>query len=295
MTQRRQLQDRLVRLGESGEIIRSMKNLAFMETRKLDRLIEHLRGVVRQIDAVAANFLAFHPETLPVAPPSYRVYLAVGSRRGFCGDFNERLAARLQRELVETDAAQAGVIAVGHKLCLRLGANPALEAQLDGADVAEEIPSVLRAIVDQLDRQRKRHGVLALSVLYHQAAAPEPLLEPLLPPFEAHRGQSPPQGFAPLLNLAPRDFLLELGEQYLFAALHAVLCESLLAESERRVRHLDGAVRHLEEQLATLQRRVQTLRQEEIIEEIEVILLNAAQFEETDSVPSEGPDPVRGP
>ena len=295
MTQRRQLQDRLVRLGESGEIIRSMKNLAFMETRKLDRLIEHLRGVVRQIDAVAADFLAFHPETLPAAPPSYRVYLVVGSRRGFCGDFNERLAARLQRELMETDAAQAGVIAVGHKLCLRLGADPAPEAQLDGADVAEEIPSVLRAIVDELDRQRKRHGVLALSVLYHQAAAPEPLLEPLLPPFEAHRGQSPPQGFAPLLNLAPRDFLLELGEQYLFAALHAVLCESLLAESERRVRHLDGAVRHLEEQLATLQRRVQRLRQEEIIEEIEVILLNAAQFDQADSAPGHGPDPVRGP
>ena len=76
-----------------------------------------------------------------------------------------------------------------------------------------------------------------------------------------------------------RDFLLELGEQYLFVALHAMLCESLLAESERRVRHLDGAVRHLEEQLATLQRRVQTLRQEEIIEEIEVILLNAASLD----------------
>ena len=126
--------------------------------------------------------------------------------------------------------------------------------------------------------------LLALRTLASpEAAIPElPLLEPLLPPFEAHRGQSPPPGFAPLLNLAPRDFLLELGEQYLFVALHAMLCESLLAESERRVRHLDGAVRHLEEQLATLQRRVQTLRQEEIIEEIEVILLNAAQLDDAE-------------
>jgi F-type H+-transporting ATPase subunit gamma len=289
VTQRRQLIDRLAGLGESGEIIRSMKNLAFMETRKLDRLIENQRRVVEQIDAVAADFLAFHPETLPAARPSYRVYLAIGSRRGFCGDFNERLAARLRRLLAETDATRAGVIAVGHKLCLRLEADVALEARLDGADVAEEIPSVMRAVVEQLDRQQERHGALALSVLYHRDAASGPEIQSLLPPFEAHRGEPPPQGFAALLNLAPRDFLLELGEQYLFAALHAVLFESLLAESERRVRHLDGAVRHLEDQVAALQRRVQTLRQEEIIEEIEVILLNAAQFDES------GPGPERAP
>ena len=224
-----------------------------------------------------------------------RIWLVIGSKRGFCGDFNERLALSLQQALSAYDAAQTIVIGVGDRLCRRLRSDCGLSADMDGADVAEEIPSVLRAIVDELDRQRKRHGVLALSVLYHRAAAPAPVLEPLLPPFEAHRGQSPPQGFAPLLNLAPRDFLLELGEQYLYVALHAMLCESLLAESERRVRHLDGAVRHLEEQLATLQRRVQTLRQEEIIEEIEVILLNAAQFDEADPAPSHGPDPVRGP
>ena len=35
--------------------------------------------------------------------------------------------------------------------------------------------------------------------------------------------------------------------QSVYAALHGVLFESLLAENERRVRHLDGAVRHLEQ------------------------------------------------
>ena len=55
--------------------------------------------------------------------------------------------------------------------------------------------------------------------------------------------------------------------------------ESLLAENERRVRHLDGAVRHLEERIAAIRRRVQALRQEEIIEEIEVILLSAESLD----------------
>ena len=47
------------------------------------------------------------------------------------------------------------------------------------------------------------------------------------------------------------------------------------AENQQRVRHLEGAVERLDDQLGTLERRRHRLRQEEITEEIEVILLNA--------------------
>lgn len=280
MTQRRQLEGQLASLSESGEIIRSMKNLAFMETRKLGRLVRHQRGVVQQIDAVAADFVSFNPETLPHLHPPHSVFLVIGSRRGFCGDFNARLADCLRHELANSAAANTAVIAVGHKLGTRLEGLFDLSARLEGADVAEEVPTVLRTIVGELDVQRDRHGPLTLNVLYRQTAAAEPLVEQLLPPFETHRGRRQEFAFAPLLNLEPRDFLLELGEQYLFAALHALLFESLLAENEHRVRHLDGAVHHLEERVSAIQHRVQALRQEEIIEEIEVILLNATGLDQ---------------
>jgi len=290
VTQRRLLERQLASLSESGEIIRSMKNLAYMETRKLGRLVEHQRGVVQQIDAVAADFLSFHPETLPHLRPSHSVFLVIGSRRGFCGDFNERLADCLRREIAGGDAERTTVIAVGHKLSTRLEGPFDLSARLEGADVAEEVPSVLRTIVDELEVQRGRRGPLTLNVLYRQAAAAEPLVEQLLPPFGAQRGGRRQFAFAPLLNLEPRDFLLELGEQYLFAALHALLFESLLAENEHRVRHLDGAVHHLEERVTAIQHRVQALRQEEIIEEIEVILLNAVGLDQSEA----GRDPGGG-
>jgi F-type H+-transporting ATPase subunit gamma len=41
------------------------------------------------------------------------------------------------------------------------------------------------------------------------------------------------------------------------------------------VAHLEGAVQHLDTRTEELTRRSMSLRQEEIIEEIEVILLNA--------------------
>jgi F-type H+-transporting ATPase subunit gamma len=290
VTQRRRLEERLTKLSESGEIIGSMKNLAFMETRRLTRLIEQQRGVVEQIDAIAADFLAFFPDTLPAVAGAHHVYLVVGSRRGFCGDFNERLVEALQRTTADTEPAGLTVIGVGHKLCRRLQPKFGLESAIEGADVTEEIPSVLATIVNRLDLQRQRHGTLQLSVVYQDSEQDTPRVVSMLPPFEDQRGARRQHANAPVLNLSARTFLLELGEQYLFAALHGVLFESLLAENERRLRHLDGAVRHLEQRIEDIRRRVQALRQEEIIEEIEVILLNAADLDmpvESPPVPTE--------
>ena len=50
---------------------------------------------------------------------------------------------------------------------------------------------------------------------------------------------------------------------------------SLAAENHRRVEHMEGAVTRLDERVLALKRRANALRQEEITEEIEVILLSA--------------------
>ena len=57
-----------------------------------------------------------------------------------------------------------------------------------------------------------------------------------------------------------------------------MLYTSLMIENHQRVMHLDGAVKHLDDESAEMARKANTLRQEEIIEEIEVILLSAASL-----------------
>jgi F-type H+-transporting ATPase subunit gamma len=96
----------------------------------------------------------------------------------------------------------------------------------------------------------------------------------ILPPFEQPGKRVPIFAHPPLLNLQPKAFLAELIDHYLFAALHQILYVSLMAENQHRVQHLEGAVRHLEDKSADLLHRCNLLRQEEIIEEIEVILLS---------------------
>ena len=58
-----------------------------------------------------------------------------------------------------------------------------------------------------------------------------------------------------------------------------------MQENRRRMTHLEGAVRHLGEESGDLAWQCNALRQEKIIEEIEVILLSSANINDGSSSP----------
>ncbi|MEN8108633.1 MAG: F0F1 ATP synthase subunit gamma [Pseudomonadota bacterium] len=75
-----------------------------------------------------------------------------------------------------------------------------------------------------------------------------------------------------------REYRLDT-PRLIVTGLHEMMYVSLMAENLRRVRHLEGAVQHLDDKSANLLHQSNALRQEEIIEEIEVILLSAASLD----------------
>jgi F-type H+-transporting ATPase subunit gamma len=278
---RRELERRLAGLREIRSIMHSMESLAFMESRKLERLLQSQQQLVATIDRAAHDLLQHHPELLPVGEPPLAIMLLLGSARGFCGDFNETL---LRADLSASGMSDANRILVGRRLQLQAEADEGVLAALEGADVAEDIAPVLEAIVTTVNEQRVRRGPVALAVCYHDGEATEPVQRQLLPPWRADNGSGAPRTFPPLLNLAPRAMFGELVDHYLLAALQEVLLASLKAENQRRARHLNGAVNRLDERIEELQNRGQQLRQEEITEEIEVILLSAGETYGTKSI-----------
>jgi F-type H+-transporting ATPase subunit gamma len=284
MTRRRDVERRLRSLEEIRNILDAIKSLAYMETRKLTRRLVSQHRVVETAERMAADFLAFHPYTLPGATlPT--IYLVIGSERGLCGDFNDQVHRSLERHL-DAVGNKPSVIAVGAQLNTKLAGEPRLAAAIEGADVAEEAERVLIQIVEAIDALRSQYGPHGLTALYQDTDSGGATVESLLPPFRDYAGARPAFPFPPLLNLEPTDFLLGLVDQYLPAALHEVLYASLMAENRRRVQHLEGAVRHLDERIETLQRKSKRLRQEEIIEEIEVILLGATHLQPHGGRPS---------
>lgn len=279
MSRRRTLERHRQSLTEIRDIMNSMKTLAHMEVRKLERFLDAQRAVVTSIEEAAADFLGFHGDTLPAARPRVDAYIMVGTERGFCGDFNQALIEHLETVCREHTSAPVALIVVGRRLHTLLQNDQRVCAFVEGASVVEEVVAALDQIVAELSTLQEKYGVINLAALHHGGGGGI-VLRNLMPPFPQYSGSSPGFPHPPVLNLAPADFLIELTDHYLFAALHEILYASLMAENHRRVAHLEGAVQHLDEESAELARRCNTLRQEEIIEEIEVILLSAATIGE---------------
>jgi F-type H+-transporting ATPase subunit gamma len=272
MSKRRDVEGRIESLRDIHGIMDSMKNLALMETRKLARYHEAQQQVVASI-SLALNAVRQHFTTEASWEEVPPVYLLVGSERGFCGAYNEQVLAVLAQQ---PDHDTAPLIAIGSRLANPIQRVYPRASCLPGAAVADEIDEVLAALATTLDQLRQQHGPLRLEVIHFQPDVQQAQCQSALPTLESASAQ----GLPPIINLPPQQLLGALLEQYLFALTHAWLFESLMAENQRRVQHLDQAGHHLEQRMDELGKRRNMLRQEEIIEEIEVILLSAASLDD---------------
>jgi F-type H+-transporting ATPase subunit gamma len=274
VSKRRDLETQLHSLTEIKEIMNAMKNLSLMEVHRLNRFLDTQRRVVATIEAAAADFLHFHPELLAGEEAFRNVYLLVGSERGFCGDFNEALLRALDDHI--GSARDVKLVAIGSKLMAKLSDDPRVAASLDGASVVEEVDSVLVKLMDALtglSAPGAGRAPLRLTVFHHDAAE-ETIKVSELRPFQKPKAKTIHFAHPPLLYLQPQSFFAGLADQYLFAALHELLYSSLMAENQRRMQHMDAAVRRLERTSTELLQKRNILRQEEITEEIEVIMLS---------------------
>jgi F-type H+-transporting ATPase subunit gamma len=278
MSRYRRVELHLEQLKELQSIITSMKTLAQLELHKLVGGMVSQRAMMRMLEQVVADFLMFFPR--PVPSRGNALWLVFGSERGFCGNFNELLIRRLLHECPLCTKNPQRVLAVGRKICERL--NEALPGYigLTGASAGEEIPSVLTQVVAATQKHLTANNATALWVVSHNDEPSKIIFQRLLPPEEACL--LPRRGHPPMLYSQPDRFFSDFLQHYLLFGLTQFCTSSLLAENEYRIRHLEGAVHRLDERLATLSSRARTLRQEEIIEEIEIILLGSGTFDPLD-------------
>lgn len=277
MSKAGQIQRHLRVLDDIGGILGAMKNIALMETHKLARFLAQQHRMLEGIEAAAADFLGHHPAFgCPSVGAGPGVIVAIGSQRGFCGDFNEQLidAVRDHRQRA-IDAAPA-VLVVGRRLATKLGKQVPIHASFEGPSMAEEVQPVLHRLIDTLGELQARGGrtePLAVTVFAHREAQ-DGIVARRIVPAPAAAGSRPHFAHPPLLNTAPSAFFAELVHHYLWAQLHDVFYGSLMAENRRRLRHMEGAMQRIDERGALLRRRFNVLRQEEITQEIEVIMLS---------------------
>lgn len=278
MSKRSQIQHHVQKLGEIGDIMRAMKNVSLMETHKLARFLNQQRQVLASIEQACTDFVSFNPEFHVEAHHTNRLLLALGTERGFCGDFNESIASALSVLLAEFHSQSTQVLVVGSRLASKIANDcPNVAGQLEAPSVVEEVQSVLVSVVEKLMALHGNSATspqLSVTVLFHEDGSDGVTIREVSP-ANAFGKPFTPTGFAPLIQLPKAKLYAELARHYLWAQMHDIFYSSLMAENRSRLRHMEQAIQRLEEKTADLQRRQNILRQEEITEEIEVIMLNA--------------------
>lgn len=183
----------------------------------------------------------------------------------------------------ESQPPEVTVAVIGERLAAKLSGDPRLGLALARPSAPEEIPSVIDRVLKWLgDLQPgpEPPGGAFLTVIHNQETE-SGVAPAVLRPFDRFTRAEPARfPFPPLLNLEPARFLVYLADHYLFSMLHHVFYSSLMAEHRQRVRHMEGAIRRLEGDVERLSHRLNALRQEDLTEEIEVIMLSVEALQQ---------------
>ncbi len=275
MSRFRKIESHLHQLTELKTIITSMKTIAQLELRKLGKLTENQNQLLQILERTVSDFLRYYPQPRPAADRD--LLLLIGSERGLCGGFNRLLVERFLAAEKDVPGKGPHVLAVGAKLCRQLGERLPGFTALAGAGTGEEIPAILTEAIAAMTQLQYRHNLTGLRVFYHNDGHGTVVDRRMLPPD----GDIPQADdtSCPLLYLPPSEFYHDFLQHYLYLGLTGLFTVSLLAENRCRVQHLGGAEHRLDDRLNRLRLQARTLRQEEITEEIEMILLGSGAFD----------------
>lgn len=280
MSKRHDIKKRIATLDEISGIMNAMKNLALLEIRKLDVFLSTQKRVVSGIESVSQDFLSFYPHLQTLPTKLQQLWIVIGSERGFCGDFNKALFEFVQTQEQQEDTL---LLVVGSRLHDKFQSDQRIVTYINGPSVADEIQVTLlhlAEILNQLQQHLTLETISQISAVYHDNEKNTVSLRQLLP--LAAPSTKSDFAYPPILNVEPVQFLAQLTDHYLYAALHQVFYTSLLMENHIRLEHMENAIRRLEKNNAQLRLHYNKVRQEEIIEEIEVILLSAEALSNSD-------------
>ena len=263
------LQSRMRSLRDIESILNAMKSLSLVEITKISRFYSTQQELFRTVESALADFQQFYGAMPGVTAPGMgSLYVLIGSERGFCGGFNEPIQKKIERE--PSTGTPVKLVLVGRKLAIRFLEDKRVVAFLDGPSAAEEIPLV----ISQLAKVLARFPVSSWKIIHNHYSNEGSRIE-ITCPFEfSDRKALPTFQFAPLLNLPPSELRPQLFEQYLFALFYGIFYLSFMAENHERLRHMDGALNKLREEEQRLRQLSNSLRQEAITEELEVIMLS---------------------
>ena len=276
------LASRIATTTQIGDIVRVMKTLSAVSIRQYDQAAEALGSYQRTIELGLQAVLRTGPgvrDDIAGGSAPARVLVLVGSDRGLCGNFNERIAALAERDYLgppEDHDDRPRLLAVGQRGAQYLAARGHepdrvidLPASIGG------LASVARRVLLALDDWQHEAGPITVDICHNAregAATAVPRGLRLLPmrarDLEALAARPWPGRSLPFHRMGRGALFESLLHELVFVRIYYALAESLASEQARRLAAMHAAERNIEESIADLQGRHRTLSQQQVTAEL---------------------------
>jgi len=199
--------------------------------------------------------------------------IAFGSDHGLCGNYNEGIAAQVDRAATAHDTK---IICVGAQMeDAMIGLGRAPQTTLLPPATAEGLGRLAGKLIGFLDRLWVAHGAGPVSLVFVQRAdhgqqhAVTQHLLPLDSGLIAQIEDAPWTSHSlPQFSLPPDQLLAALIRSYLFTEIYRAAAEAMVTENAARLARMQQAERSVDEQLEELNAQMRSVRQSEITTEL---------------------------
>ncbi|MFA7437343.1 F0F1 ATP synthase subunit gamma [Castellaniella sp.] len=272
-------------------IVRTMKSLAAINAAPYEEAamaIEAYQATIRRGFSAFAYRMRSGWQVVGAgaADPSHRIVVAFGSDHGFCGNYNELLAAEVSRLHARMSAAGRPtgglqVLCVGARMQAALEGHGLVVAQrlLPPASV-DGVARLASEVVAQIERRSRGRPLTQLGVwLAYTRRAGHGMRTPVvsrllpLPPALLQAPDRWPSRALPDFTLAPAAQLSALVRHHLFASVFRASAEAMVTENAARLALMQQAEQSVDERLAQLGRELSAVRQDQITQEIMDIII----------------------
>lgn len=258
MTQRREIEGALTLYEDLSGILGAMRSFALAELHRVMKREASQQQVITALTRTMQDAAVFLP---PQASADHDIWLLFGSVRGFCGSFNEDVL----RSWRMANTSKQPSIVVGERLFALLQDEVGV-VPVSGADSALDAATVIDRILFEFDKMQKIVGNpsgLVVCLRDEKGARVQRLLP--LPTIEFEINMPP------LVNAPAAEVATGVAEHYLFHSILSLQLLSIRVENHMRLMQMENALQHLERGGDDLKRQRNRLRQEEIVEEIELM------------------------
>ena len=276
MTQKTQFKLHLQTLEKIGTIMTAMRNLSFIEMSKASRFLITQDQIQSLINQMGNDFLTSYPECQwQIHNEKTELLVLIGSERGFCSSFNDNLTDYIKKNHPKQASPQIKYVIVGKKLAEKMGPDKRIIHQLEGPSTIEEISDIIFNLLDSLNliftNLNLKPG--SWSIIFNKKKN-NTIQTMTQHPYSELIRKSNGLPTSPHLNVPPKRLISEFMNQYLFYLFYTLFYQSFFAENYCRSNHLQSALEHLHRKVNRLKRKINLLRQEEITQEIQTIMLS---------------------